>query len=88
MKNYNIEKQQYMMLCPLCRDNEEYHYPENDIHITLNNMHHTLGVTWKPEKGHKDYETHQIFIKNLHKIFISQKVMKNENGGITLCDRW
>lgn len=38
--------------CPLCKENEEY--PFTSFRHTLG-YHETLGVTWKPTKGHKMY---------------------------------
>lgn len=43
-------------LCLLC-DGTESH--------TRNQMHIRNGYTWKPEKGHKDYELHVRMVKLL-----------------------
>ncbi len=54
------EKINKMKLCLLCRDSDEYPYTElnAELHEKFN-LHFTLGKTWAPLKGHKDYDTHQ-----------------------------
>lgn len=59
--NENIAKQ---MLCPLCSQNENWKYPDEDIH-KLRGCHFTNGKTWSPMPGHKDYEFHERIIKVL-----------------------
>lgn len=56
------EKINLCKLCPLCRDSNEWPYPENGHYLGV--YHFTLGRTWKPEKGHGQYELH----KRLEKI--------------------
>lgn len=49
-----------MKLCPLCLSNDEWPYTET--HGALHQeqgLHSRLGYTWKPEKGHKDYDLHK-----------------------------
>lgn len=41
--------------CPLCEESPEWPFP-SDRH--KNGYHFKLGLHWKPEKGHPDYEYH------------------------------
>lgn len=48
-----------MKLCPLCKEDEKYPYqPVDGVLHERDGMHRTLGKSWFPNKGHKDYETH------------------------------
>ena len=45
-----------MKLCLLCGSHE---FTDTDAKLhTMFEMHTTNGKTWKPEKGHQDYEKH------------------------------
>lgn len=43
--------------CPLCEDSNEYQFPKERKNYF--GWHYKLGLTWKPEKGHHQYELHR-----------------------------
>lgn len=53
-----------MKLCSLCLESTYWPFPTKDSHKILG-LHFTLGKTWRPEKGHKDYELHVRLLKIL-----------------------
>lgn len=55
-----------MKLCPLCRDRikNKVDWPYTEMGAKMHEefeLHSTLGKTWKPERGHKDYDVHCSF---------------------------
>lgn len=51
-----------MKMCPLCFENSNYSEINARLHRNKG-FHSTKGITWKPEKGHPDYELHKRISK-------------------------